>query len=129
MYNFYITPEEYEFAEKNGIPKRNVENRVRNLGWRKKRAITEPVKKYRVLAPYLNIAEKNGIKRTTAIRRMERGWDIERAITEPTYTVEEKLRKAWANQPKRKKKKKSKPKENYFKKLNQQDFKRMKRRA
>ncbi len=43
-YDFYITPEEYEVAEKNGIDKRTLEQRIREYGWDKERAITIPKK-------------------------------------------------------------------------------------
>lgn len=35
----------------------------------------------------LEIAEKNGIPKVTVYKRLDRGWDIHRAITEPTKKV------------------------------------------
>lgn len=39
--NYYITPEEYDLAEKNGICKATLESRIKQLGWSKKKAITK----------------------------------------------------------------------------------------
>lgn len=78
---FYITPEDYMEAEKNGINAKVVYDRV-YLGWNKKRAITEPVQKRRLTQDHFKIASKNGIPENTVKHRVSKlKWDIEKAIT------------------------------------------------
>lgn len=117
-------------AKGNGIKKATVENRVYQLGWDIDRAITTPVrKKKNNISPHLKVARKNGIKETTVRRRIERGWSIERSISTETISSEEKMKKARRNKKQTIIKKKKKSSENYFQKLNQMDFERMKNRA
>lgn len=40
IYELYITPEEYEKAEKNGIDKNTLYKRIREYGWDKQRALS-----------------------------------------------------------------------------------------
>lgn len=85
-YDFYITPEEYIIAEKNGICRSTLEKRIHDLMWDKKRAITEkPYKSDRKLNDkYLEIALNNGIdKETFASRVIKLGWDYEKAANTP----------------------------------------------
>ena len=134
IYDYYITPEEYELAEKNGVTKHTLESRVRYLGWEKERAINTPLKKekYKELniwkkkaieneinvGTFFNRIEKlnwsyekaattkedkrrkyplwireelkkNGINYYTFLKRIEKGWDLERAYTEKTMTNRE----------------------------------------
>ena len=80
---YYITPEEYEIAEKNGINKRVVYQRV-FLGWSKKRAITVPLQIKKLTNEHFEIAQKNGISKNTVKHRVSHlGWEIEKAITTP----------------------------------------------
>lgn len=124
---FGITYKDYEVAEKNGISKSTLDNRVYQLAWDIDTAITKPIRtKENVIAPYLSIAEKNGVKENTVRRRIERGWSIEKAVSTPTYSNKEKLKKARSNKKIVPIKKKEKSKESYFRKLNQMDFERMK---
>lgn len=124
---FGITYKDYEKAEENGISKGTVDNRVYQLAWDIDTAITKPIRtKENVIAPYLSIAEENGVKENTVRRRIERGWSIEEAVNTPTYSNKEKLKKARSNKKIVPIKKKVKSKENYFRKLNQMDFERMK---
>lgn len=84
IYDYYITPEEYEIAEKNGISRATLECRVRDLMWDKKRAITEPPqKKDYSNKKYADIAEKNGINRNTFYSRVRRGMCPKEACTKP----------------------------------------------
>jgi hypothetical protein len=76
----YITPEQYETAERNGINKKALENRYHFLGWSIERAITEPLKDYD--SRWRRIAEKNGIPGGTYYNRISRGWSKERAATQ-----------------------------------------------
>ncbi|WP_339295896.1 hypothetical protein MKY82_08375 [Paenibacillus sp. FSL W7-1279] len=80
---FYITPEEYAIAEKNGISSMLLDWRLRTAGWPKERALSEPPRKMNVRKHWIALAESNGIKRQTFNRRLEYGWDPERAATEP----------------------------------------------
>jgi len=81
---FYITPEEYAEAEKNGVDPQSLDRRVRELGWKKERAMTTPLGKFTNRKKWVEIAEKNGIKYQTFMTRVNQwGWDEERAATEP----------------------------------------------
>ena len=82
MYNFYITPEEYEIAEKNGIGRHTLDNRIWNLAWDKKRAITERPKRRRKFK-HLELARKNGIPDETFRMRVRRGMDELEAAQKP----------------------------------------------
>ena len=82
--NYYITPEEYEEAKKNGIQPYNLELRIRLYGWDKERAITTPVQSYNIRKKWVQIAEENGIGYATFMTRVNTyKWDEERAATQP----------------------------------------------
>lgn len=88
--SLYITPEEYEIAEKNGIPRKNLNRRVRFLYWDKQRAITEPLQKSGHRKKYADIAKKNGISYDNFIQRVNKsGWTEEEAATIPVMTLKE----------------------------------------
>lgn len=85
-YDFYITPEEYEIAARNGIRSALLEVRIRSLGWSKERAITEQPqrKKPRIPRAIIDQAKQNGITYNTLRWRVHTlGWDLERASTQP----------------------------------------------
>lgn len=93
-YDFYITPEEYEIAAQNGIPRKQVERRIRKYGWDKKRAINTPIRKRTKYSRWLPIVRENGIPEATFRTRVKKGkWDIERAATEPVIVVQIRNRK------------------------------------
>ena len=82
IYDFYITPEEYEIALRNGISNYTLERRIRLYGWSKERALSEPSQKHNNRDKWLKIALKNGIKRSTFLGRINKyGWSEERAAT------------------------------------------------
>jgi uncharacterized protein YjcR len=85
MYEYYITPEEYERAAKYGVRPALLEVRIRSLGWKKEKAITTPPhKKKRIAKEWVELAEKNGICYSTLKYRINvLGWDPERAATQP----------------------------------------------
>lgn len=84
IYDFYITPQEYDRAEINGISKRCIEDRIRKFGWNKEKAITLKVRKNENRLEWLKIALENGIKKGTFYARINtRKWDVERAANEP----------------------------------------------
>jgi hypothetical protein len=83
-YEFYITPNEYAQAAANGIAALVLERRIRLLGWKKQRALHQPVRVKRKLKVWAKIAEENGIKYSTFCNRVLReGWEFERAATQP----------------------------------------------
>lgn len=92
--DYYISPKEYEVAEKNGISKCTLERRIRLYGWEKERALTQKPKK-RVKQDYWKeIALKNGIKKSTFFGRINRhGWTPEKAATTPVVPTVIKNRK------------------------------------
>ncbi|HHT7202590.1 MULTISPECIES: hypothetical protein [Bacillus] len=95
VYDFYITPEEYEIAELNGICKDALEYRVRSGGWDKDKAIAEPIKdKGEEWLSIKEIALSNGIARKTFTRRRKLGWNIEDSYSIPPLSREECIKRA-----------------------------------
>ena len=93
MYSFYITPEEYQIAESNGISRNTLDIRVRDLLWDKERAITEPTqKKNNGEMKWADVAESNNIPRQTYYTRRKRGMSKEEAATKPLQN-----KKKWAS--------------------------------
>ncbi|WP_283746295.1 MULTISPECIES: hypothetical protein [Bacillus cereus group] len=84
-YDYYITPEEYEIAERNGINRKVLNERVRNLKWDKTIAMTKPVRKSKSTGwrQVKEIALKNGICRQTYYARRKKGWKLIDAISKP----------------------------------------------
>lgn len=81
-YDFYITPEEYELAEKNGISRHMLENRIRYAGWSKEKAINTPLRKekYKELNIWKQKAIENGISVGRFFNRIEQlNWSYEKA--------------------------------------------------
>ena len=92
MYDYYITPDEYEIAKRNGIPRNTLEQRIRDLLWDKQRAITEPPKNMsKGYGEYAKKAEKIGVKSNTFYTRVKRGWSPERAATTPIIKTDNKF--------------------------------------
>jgi len=100
VYDYYITPEEYEIAAKNGICRKTLEKRIRELGWDKERAISEKPRKKSSIKKLAEIAKKNGINYHTFHYRIRNGWEIERAVSAPL--VDKKKLAAHASESKRK---------------------------
>lgn len=85
-------------AEKNGIKYQTFMTRVNHYGWDEKRAATEPIQNRKKAASfaleckrvipkeYINAAQKHGIAYHTLRMRIKKGWEIERATTEPIMT-------------------------------------------
>ena len=95
----FISDEDYIVAEKNGINKNNVQNRVYRWGWSIKKAVSIPVvnrkrNKYPVTKEQKEIAFNNGILRQTLYHRLKRGMSIEQAITMPTLQPTERAKLA-----------------------------------
>ncbi|MFU1797484.1 hypothetical protein ACM1RC_26700 [Paenibacillus azoreducens] len=86
---FYITPEEYAEAEKIGINPAMLDRRVREQGWTKHRAMTTPPRQLTDRRHWKSEAEKNGIGYSAFMSRINRGWDMERAATQPLQNSDE----------------------------------------
>ncbi|MCI0767380.1 hypothetical protein [Bacillus sp. TL12] len=85
------TWEQYEIAEKNGISKVNVNQRI-DLGWTIEEAITKPIRvTFRQKHDkYVKLAESNGISFITFRARVEtHNWNPEEAATKPVMTAKE----------------------------------------
>lgn len=85
--SWYVTPEQYQQAQANGINPERLTERVRRLGWPIEKAITQPIQAQRThgsLSEWVKIAEQNGICRKTFYDRINQmGWTEEKASTQP----------------------------------------------
>lgn len=87
IYDYYITPSEYEIALSNGIGKTTLETRIRDLLWDKQRAITEkPADISKGYAEYKWKAINNGVSGHNFYMRVLRGWSLEEA-TQPKKQI------------------------------------------
>lgn len=82
----YITPDDYEQAELNGISAQLLEQRVRSFLWDVDKAVMTPKKQQRSFkktwAKWKEIATENGIDRDAFTNRVRSlGWDEEVAAT------------------------------------------------
>jgi hypothetical protein len=95
VYDFYITPEEYQVAEKNGISRQLLDIRVRGLAWDKEKAISTLPHEKNPIKDWVEIAEMNGICYSTLRYRMNRlKWNPERAATQPLQDKKKQAKKA-----------------------------------
>ena len=78
---WYITPEDYEVAKRNGIKRDTVNQRVRRFGWDIDRAITVKPRRVDIPKDLLKKAKEIGIQRYTIINRIRDGWSMEEACT------------------------------------------------
>ncbi|GLY11384.1 hypothetical protein [Pseudobacillus badius] len=87
----YITPEDYETAEKNGINRNTLEYRVRYGGFDIDRAITEPVAKREPWTPEQRAKLKESQLGESTVRERMKKWGISRdeALAIPKFTPEE----------------------------------------
>lgn len=84
---FYITPEEYAEAERNGVDPFNLERRVRLLGWKKEVAIETPMRQLTDRKHWVAIAKENGIGYQTFMNRVNScGWTEKEAATTPVIS-------------------------------------------
>ena len=101
LIDYYITPEEYETAERNGISRVLLDKRVRDLLWDKETAINKPPRKQDYsLSKYADVAEQNGIHRNTFFTRVKSGMPPEKAMMKPLQD-----KKKWSEQMKQRRKK------------------------
>lgn len=81
----YLTEEDYQIAEKNGISRNRAYARYYVNCWSKKRAITQPLfKKSPEFRTHAKIAQANGINITTFYSRVQRGLPLSDASSLPT---------------------------------------------
>lgn len=86
----YITPEDYETAERNGIKKATLETRVYKMGWDIDRAITQPVQAQgKWKEDWLAWKDIANVCRATFYSRKESGWSSVRAALLPPMTKKE----------------------------------------
>ncbi|MFN2746943.1 hypothetical protein ACINLE_17610 [Bacillus sp. z60-18] len=101
--DWYITPQEYERAAQHGVSKKRLNERIRQYGWGKERAITTPVQKRTTRAKWVEVAEANGIPRYTFYSRVcVLAWDEEQAATVPTLGRSETMRRGQKKSPRSK---------------------------
>lgn len=82
--DFYITPEQYQQAEKIGVDRDTLNRRVRNLAWSIDKAIKTPKRKLQDRSKWTKLAAQNGISYQTFMTRVNNwGWDEKKAATEP----------------------------------------------
>lgn len=93
-YEYYITSEEYQRAEKNGICKSTLEYRIRAALWERERALTESPTKISEWKMIKEIALKNNIRRSTFESRRATGWTLIDAITKPVMSRKECIERA-----------------------------------
>lgn len=84
-YSWYITPQEYIQAKKNGICRSTLEDRIRQRGWSKGKAINTPVRGHETWPVELikSLKENNISFGTFASRIYALGWDRKKAATTP----------------------------------------------
>ncbi|EEL78780.1 hypothetical protein bcere0028_56090 [Bacillus cereus AH1271] len=92
LYNEVITDDQYLIANKNGISKKNVYQRVNEYGWSIEKAITQPLhntKNRKTDRALMLLAELNGINYATYRQRIKDGMNPhEAAVKRTTNSVE-----------------------------------------
>ena len=92
---WYITPEDYEVAAKNGIKRDTVNERVRRWGWDVDRAITTIPKRHNVPKELMEKAKAIGLEPNTVATRLYRGWTMEEACSRPKKQGRQRLYPDW----------------------------------
>ena len=91
---FYITPKDYEAANKIGLSKNDVYRRVYEENWSIERAISTPKMKMKPMTKYTEeekeTIKKNGLTTRIVSQRVCRGWSIEKAINTPPIQPQQK---------------------------------------
>lgn len=89
-YDYYVTPDEYARAAAIGVDNQTLDRRIRELGWKKDRAISTPIRPLDKGRGYWRkIAEQNGVNFAAFHSRISRGWSDEEAATKPIQSQEE----------------------------------------
>ncbi|MDQ7094184.1 hypothetical protein REC12_11345 [Desulfosporosinus sp. PR] len=93
-FTYYITPQQYAEANKNGVSPKTLEQRVRGRAWPIEKAIATPPRIRKSFGKWTKIANENGIKSGTFRRRVNvYGWDLERAATQPLFDASKHMKK------------------------------------
>lgn len=93
-YEWYISPDHYEIALKNGISAHTLEQRIRELAWSVNKAITTPPRERATYGPWIKLAKENGIAPNTFRKRVKmHGYDMERASTQPLIDTRVNMKK------------------------------------
>lgn len=79
----YPTDEDYKIAESNGICKKTVDNRWRNLGWAVELAISTPVRGSKNKESWQYWKDKSVVSERHFYKRKSRGWTAEKAAITP----------------------------------------------
>lgn len=94
-YDYYITPEEYEEAARNGLTRQHVNDRIRKLGWEKQKAITlELQKTFTDRTVIYALAKAHGITNKMVRKRLSLGWSDMKAATAPPEDIESRNERA-----------------------------------
>lgn len=85
MNDFYLTEEDIQIAESNGISERLARYRLEQMAWEKERAITQPVRTWNgEWAKWQDVAKEHGVKQSTFYARLNiQKWTPEQAATTP----------------------------------------------
>ena len=87
---FYITEEDFEVAESNGIKASTLKNRVYRDGWDIDRAITQHVEKHDPSCQGWNDwKDKSVVGKSTYLSRVRKGWTKEEAALKPAMSFSE----------------------------------------
>ena len=87
---FYITDEDFEVAESNGIKSSTVKNRVYRDGWDIDRAIKQPIEVHDPSCKGWNEwKDKAVVGKSTYLSRVRKGWTYEEAALKPPMSLSE----------------------------------------
>jgi hypothetical protein len=90
VYDYYITPDEYERAAAIGVQPYTLERRIRSLNWSKEKALTTPPRKQVDRTEWRSVAEKNGVPTKVFYDRVLRmRWPEDEAATRPLCSPEQ----------------------------------------
>jgi len=83
-HRYYLTPEDFEIAEKNGISYQTAHRRVYMYNWSIERAITQPVQKInRRYDGWKDWKHKALVSKSTFVKRVNMGWGERKAAMTP----------------------------------------------
>ncbi|PEP36091.1 hypothetical protein CN575_04490 [Bacillus wiedmannii] len=88
-FNRWLTDEEYQQAESNGISRRVLYMRIYRYGWELQEALTTQPRTYWHMGEgkhnkWLKLAEENGVNSSTFYSRVNNGWEPKEAASIPT---------------------------------------------
>lgn len=82
------TNEELDAANAKGIPNTVIRCRINNYGWDTDRALTTPLNEHlKYTEEQVSQMKASSVDRRTILGRLRRGWDFERALTEPPQNI------------------------------------------